>query len=78
MPIFIHKKTTLYKNIYRYTKTITINRESYQFSLTYNVRSSMNTNPLPKGGIWIQEDNHMELGKNNTVLTRIFQELLSV
>ena len=36
MPIFIHKKTTLYKNIYRYTKTITINRESYQFSLTYN------------------------------------------
>ena len=78
MPIFIHKKTTLYKNIYCYTKTITINRESYQFSLTYNVRSSMNTNPLPKGGIWIQEDNHMELGKNNTVLTRIFQELLSV
>ena len=36
MPIFIHKKTTLYKNIYCYTKTITINRESYQFSLTYN------------------------------------------
>ena len=44
MPIFIHKKTTLYKNIYRYTKTITINRESYQFSLTYNVRSSINAN----------------------------------
>ena len=80
MPIFIHKKTTLYKNIYCYTKTITINRESYQFfpNIQLNARSSINTNPLPKGGIWIQQDNHMESGKNNTVLTRIFQELLSV
>ena len=43
MPIFIHKKTTVYKNIYRYTKTITINRESYQFSLTYK-KSSINAN----------------------------------
>ena len=29
--------TTLYKNVYYYTKTITINRESYDFSLTYNL-----------------------------------------
>ena len=79
MPIFIHKKTTLYKNIYLYTKTITINRVLPIFpNIQLSVRSSINTNPLPKGGIWIQQDNHMELGKNNTVLTRIFQELLSV
>ena len=59
MPIFIHEKLP----IYWYTKTITINQESYQFfpNIQLNVSSSINTNLLPKRRIWIQRDNQMEL-----------------
>ena len=68
MPIFIHKKLP----IYWYTKTITINQESYQFfsNIQLNVSSSINTNPLPKGGIWIQRDNQMELIRKEQCCTK--------
>ena len=73
MPI-ITKNNYPLQSIYYYTETITINRMSYDFSLYHQLTLIH----YLSGGIWIQWDNQMELGKNVTVLKIVFEKLLSV